>query len=180
MPAPKTANAKKPSVAPSDGSDTRRVIKKYPNRRLYDTTTSTYITLTEIKDLVMKREPFVVRDAKTSDDLTRSILMQIILEEEAGGAPMLTEEVLSSIIRFHGHAMQSFMGSFIEKNILAFTEMQAKVAEKSSGVTPEMWNQFMNVQSPVLQGMMGTYNEQSKNMLAQMQEQMLGAFGFKR
>ena len=106
--------------------------------------------------------------------------MQIILEEEAGGAPMLTEEVLASIIRFHGHAMQSFMGSFIEKNILAFTEMQAKVAEQSKGVTPEMWTQFMNVQSPVLQGLMGNYNEQSKNMLAQMQEQMLGAFGFKR
>lgn len=182
MPTKKSA----PEVNPGDaadtaGADTRRVIKKYPNRRLYDTATSTYITLSEIKQLIMKHEPFVVRDAKTAQDLTRSILMQIILEEETGGAPMLTEEVLASIIRFHGHAMQSFMGSMIEKNIMAFTDMQAKLAEQSKGVvTPEMWTQFMNVQSPVMQGMMGNYNEQSKNMLAQMQEQMLGAFGFKR
>ena len=181
MPTKKVSPEMKPDAAdPNAGAESRRIIKKYPNRRLYDTATSTYITLTDIKQLVMKREPFVVRDAKSSEDLTRSILMQIILEEEAGGAPMLTEEVLASIIRFHGHAMQSFMGSFIEKNILAFTEMQAKVAEQSKGVTPEMWTQFMNVQSPVLQGLMGNYNEQSKNMLAQMQEQMLGAFGFKR
>ena len=68
-----------------------RVIKKYPNRRLYDTDTSTYITLTEVRQLVMDSAPFVVRDAKTGDDLTRSILLQIILEEEAGGAPKFTE-----------------------------------------------------------------------------------------
>ena len=67
---------------------TQRVIKKYPNRRLYDTETSAYITLTEVKQLVMSKSPFVVRDAKSGDDLTRSILLQIILEEEAGGAPM--------------------------------------------------------------------------------------------
>jgi hypothetical protein len=69
----------------------QRVIKKYPNRRLYDTDTSAYITLAEVKQLVMDSEPFVVRDAKTGEDLTRSILLQIILEEEAGGAPMFTE-----------------------------------------------------------------------------------------
>src|SRR6478736_4775781 len=82
-----------------------RVIKKYPNRRLYDTETSTYITLTEVKQLVMDKAPFVVRDAKSGDDLTRSILLQIILEEEAGGAPMFTEQVLASIIRFYGQTM---------------------------------------------------------------------------
>jgi polyhydroxyalkanoate synthesis repressor PhaR len=87
------------------------VIKKYPNRRLYDTDTSTYITLAEVKQLVMDSEPFVVRDAKTGEDLTRSILLQIILEEEAGGAPMFTEAVLANIIRFYGHAMQGFMGA---------------------------------------------------------------------
>jgi polyhydroxyalkanoate synthesis repressor PhaR len=66
----------------------------------------------------------VVRDAKTGEDLTRSILLQIILEEEAGGAPMFSEAVLANIIRFYGHAMQGFMGS-TEKNMQAFTDMQA-------------------------------------------------------
>ena len=164
-----------------------RVIKKYPNRRLYDTDTSTYITLTEVKQLVMQSEHFVVRDAKSNEDLTRAILLQIILEEEAGGAPMFTESVLGNIIRFYGHAMQSFMGSYLEKNVQAFTDVQAKLTEQSKGVSPEMWSHFMSLQSPMLQGMMGNYAEQSKSMVTQMQEQMqkqteqmLGAFGLKR
>ncbi len=174
----KAASAAKPA---------QRVIKKYPNRRLYDTDTSTYITLAEVKQLVMASEPIVVRDAKTGEDLTRSILLQIILEEEAGGAPMFTEAVLANIIRFYGHAMQGFMGAYLEKNIQVFTDIQKKLAEQSQGITPEMWAQFMNLQSPMVQGMMGNYVEQSKNMFNQMQEQMqkqteqmLGAFGLKR
>ena len=174
----KAASAAKPA---------QRVIKKYPNRRLYDTDTSTYITLAEVKQLVMASEPIVVRDAKTGEDLTRSILLQIILEEEAGGAPMFTEAVLANIIRFYGHAMQGFMGAYLEKNIQVFTDIQGKLAEQSQGITPEMWAQFMNLQSPMVQGMMGNYVEQSKNMFTQMQEQMqkqteqmLGAFGIKR
>ena len=165
----------------------QRVIKKYPNRRLYDTETSTYITLTEVKQLVIRNAQFVVRDAKTGDDLTRSILLQIILEEEAGGAPMFTEQVLASIIRFYGQAMQSYMGPYLEKNIQAMTEVQAQLSEKAEGLTPEMWSQFMTAQSPVLQGLMGNYVEQSKTVFLQMQEQMknnteqvLGAFGLKR
>ena len=77
-----------------------RLIKKYPNRRLYDTRTSTYITLADVKELVLKHEEFRVVDAKTGDDLTRSILLQIILEEEAGGAPMFTSDLLAQMIRF--------------------------------------------------------------------------------
>ncbi len=165
----------------------QRVIKKYPNRRLYDTSTSTYITLMEVKELVMGGETVVVRDAKSSEDLTRSILMQIILEEEAGGAPMFSESVLANIIRFYGHSMQGFMGSYLEKNVQAFTDMQNKMTEQAKGLTPEMWTQFMNPQSPVYKGMMGNYMEQSQSMITQMQEQMqkqteqmLGAFGIKR
>ncbi|MDP2066910.1 MAG: polyhydroxyalkanoate synthesis repressor PhaR [Burkholderiaceae bacterium] len=164
-----------------------RIIKKYPNRRLYDTDTSTYITLTEVKQLVMASEPFVVRDAKSGDDLTRSILLQIILEEEAGGAPMFTEAVLGNIIRFYGHAMQGFMGAYLENNVQAFMDLQAKMAEQSKGLTPEMWAQFSNAKSPTMQGMMGNYMEQSKTLFVQMQEQMqkqteqmLGALGLKR
>jgi polyhydroxyalkanoate synthesis repressor PhaR len=165
----------------------QRVIKKYPNRRLYDTDTSTYITLAEVRQLVMDKALFLVRDAKTGDDLTRSILLQIILEEEAGGAPMFTEQVLASIIRFYGQAMQGYMGPYLEKNIQAMTEMQAQLTEKAATLTPEMWARFMTMQSPILQGLMGSYVEQSKNMFLQMQEQMhksteqvLGAFGLKR
>lgn len=164
-----------------------RVIKKYPNRRLYDTETSAYITLTDVRQLVMDSAQFVVRDAKTSEDLTRSILLQIILEEETGGAPMFTEAVLANIIRFYGNAMQGFMGTYLEKNVQAFMDLQVKMAEQSKGLSPEMWAQFMNAKSPMMQGMMGNYVEQSKNVFTQMQEQMqkqseqmLSAFGLKR
>ncbi|MGH8458678.1 MAG: polyhydroxyalkanoate synthesis repressor PhaR [Polaromonas sp.] len=162
-------------------------MKKYPNRRLYDTETSTYITLTDVRQLVMGSAQFVVRDAKTNEDLTRSILLQIILEEETGGAPMFTEAVLANIIRFYGNAMQGFMGAYLEKNVQSFMDLQVKMAEKSKGLTPEMWAQFMNAQSPMMQGMMGNYVEQSKNVFTQMQEQMqkqseqmFSAFGLKR
>ncbi|MDP3172200.1 MAG: polyhydroxyalkanoate synthesis repressor PhaR, partial [Polaromonas sp.] len=119
-----------------------RIIKKYPNRRLYDTDTSTYITLADVKQLVMDSADFVVRDAKTSEDLTRSIMLQIILEEETGGAPMFTESVLGNIIRFYGNAMQSFMGSYLEKNVQSFMDLQVKMSEQSKGLTPELWAQF--------------------------------------
>ena len=165
----------------------QRVIKKYPNRRLYDTATSTYITLSQVKQLVMERQPLVVRDAKTGEDITRSILLQIILEEEAGGSPMFTEAMLSNIIRFYGHAMQGFMGNYLEKNVQVFTDMQTKLAEQSQTMTPEIWAQFMSAQSPMLQGLMGNYAEQSRSMVTQMQEkmqkqteQMLGVLGLKR
>lgn len=164
-----------------------RVIKKYPNRRLYDTDTSSYITLAEVKALVMDNEPFVVRDAKTNEDLTRSILLQIILEEETAGVPIFTEQVLANIIRFYGHAMQDFMGSYLEKNVQIFMDLQQKMSEQTKGLTPEVWQQFMNVQSPMMQGMMGNYLEQSRNAFTQMQEQMqknseqmLAAMGLKR
>jgi polyhydroxyalkanoate synthesis repressor PhaR len=180
---PKSAEATQAATT----ATTERVIKKYPNRRLYDTSSSSYITLTQVRQLVMGNVPFVVRDAKSGDDLTRSILLQIILEEEAGGSPMFTEAMLSNIIRFYGHAMQGFMGSYLEKNIQSFMEIQAKLAEQSKGLTPEMWSQFLSMQSPLMQGVMGNYLEQSKNMFLQMQEQMnrqteqmWGAFGLKR
>ena len=173
--------------AASAAKSAQRVIKKYPNRRLYDTTTSTYITLAEVKQLVMASENLVVRDAKTSEDITRSILLQIILEEEAGGAPMFTEAVLANIIRFYGHAMQGFMGSYLEKNVQMFTDMQTRLKEQSQSVTPEMWSQFMGAQSPMVQGLMGSYADQSRNMFTQMQEQMqkqteqmMGILGLKR
>lgn len=172
---------------PASSPTAVRVIKKYPNRRLYDTDTSTYITLAEVKRLVMERHPVVVRDAKSGEDITRSIFLQIILEEEAGGRPMFTEAALANIIRFYGHAMQSFMGSYLEKNVQAFTDIQAKLAEQAHGMTPEAWAQFMGAKAPMTQGLMGNYAEQSRALFVQMQEQMqkqteqmLGAMGLKR
>jgi polyhydroxyalkanoate synthesis repressor PhaR len=170
---------------------TERLIKKYPNRRLYDTQTSSYITLTDVKQLVLDADEFTVVDAKSSEDLTRSILLQIILEEEANGAPMFTSVVLSQIIRYYGHAMQGMMGSYLEKNVQAFTDIQNKFTTGAGGnvegatFSPEMWTQFMNVQGPMMQGMMNNYIDQSKNLFVQMQEQMqsqsksiFGAFPF--
>jgi polyhydroxyalkanoate synthesis repressor PhaR len=156
----------------------KHLIKKYPNRRLYDTQTSSYITLVDVKQFVMENDDFAVVDAKTGEDLTRSILLQIILEAEAGGAPMFSSVALAQIIRYYGHAMQGMMGSYLEKNIQAFIDIQNKLTEGASGgiegkpFSPEMWTQFMNVQGPMMQGMMGNYIDQSKNLFVQMQEQM--------
>ena len=156
----------------------QRILKKYPNRRLYDTYTSSYITLADVKRMVLDGETFEVRDAKTSEELTRSILLQIILEEETGGVPMFSTQMLAQIIRFYGHAMQGMMGSYLEKNLQTFTDIQGKIAEQSKGLydpkvmSPELWTQFLNGQAPVVQGLMGNYLEQSKQMFVQMQEQM--------
>jgi polyhydroxyalkanoate synthesis repressor PhaR len=154
-----------------------RLIKKYPNRRLYDTQTSTYITLADVKQLVLASEVFQVIDAKSNEDLTRSILLQIILEEESAGAPMFSAPMLSQIIRFYGHAMQGIMGSYLEKNIQAFIDIQDRMAEQSKGLYgnqfgPEAWTQFMSVQTPMMQNMMNSYIDQSKNLFVQMQDQM--------
>ena len=156
-----------------------RLIKKYPNRRLYDTKTSSYITLVDVKQMVLKQEEFQAVDAKTGDDLTRQILLQIILEEESGGSPMFTSEALSQMIRTYGNAMQGMMGGYLEKNINAFQEMQKSLQEQSTKlygdgakVPTEMWTQFMNMQGPSMQGLMQTYMDQSQKMFAQMQEQM--------
>lgn len=160
-------------------AEQNRIIKKYPNRRLYDTRTSTYITLVDIKGLVLTHEVFQVVDAKSGEDLTRAILMQIILEEEAGGSPMLSSEMLSQMIRFYGSAMQSMMGRYLDSNMKAFVDMQAKFSEQATpsfgapGLgTPDMWNQFLNFQGPAMQSMMSTYVEQSQQLFQQMQDRV--------
>jgi polyhydroxyalkanoate synthesis repressor PhaR len=155
-----------------------RVLKKYPNRRLYDTRTSSYITLADVKQMVLAAEDFEVRDAKTGEDLTRSILLQIILEEESGGVPMFSSQALAQIIRFYGHGMQGVMGHMLEKNLQTFTDLQQQFMAQSQGLydpkafSPELWTQFMAQQTPVLQTLMGGYLEQGRTWMEQMQEQM--------
>ena len=160
-------------------AEANRLIKKYPNRRLYDTKSSTYITLADVKALVLQNEGFDVVDAKSGDNLTRSILLQIILEEEAGGAPMFTADVLSQMIRFYGNAMQGMLGKYLENNINAFSDMQSKLKEQArtaygdnAPMNQDMWAQFINFQGPAVQSMMGTYVDQSQKMFQQMQESM--------
>jgi len=158
-----------------------RLIKKYPNRRLYDTKTSSYITLADVKQMVIKQEEFQVVDAKSGDELTRQILLQIILEEEgSGGLPMFSSDLLSQLIRFYGNAMQGLMGTYLEKNIKAFHDIQKTLQEQSARMyggdttrgTQDLWAQFMNLQGPAMQSLMQAYMEQSQKMFGQFQEQM--------
>ena len=156
-----------------------RLIKKYPNRRLYDTKTSSYITLVDVKQMVVKQEDFQVIDAKSGDDLTRQILLQIILEEESAGVPMFSSDLLSQMIRSYGSAMQGFMGTYLEKNVEAFQQLQKALQEQSqriygdnSRASQDLWAQFMNLQGPAMQSLMRAYMEQSQKMFSQFHEQM--------
>ncbi|TAL25204.1 MAG: polyhydroxyalkanoate synthesis repressor PhaR [Aquabacterium sp.] len=170
--APEVAD-KPQAAAPGTGP---RLLKKYPNRRLYDSRSSSYITLADVKRMVLACEDFLVIDAKSTEDITRSILLQIILEEESGGVPTFSKTMLANIIRFYGHSMQGLMGSYLEKNLLAFVDMQNKFTQQTAELAggkafgPEVWTQFM--QAPWMQGLMGNYVEQSRNIFQQMQEQM--------
>ncbi len=175
MPAQRRGNAPPPADAAEAGP---RVLKKYPNRRLYDTRSSAYITLADVKEMVLNLEEFEVRDAKSGEDLTRSILLQIILDEESGGVPMFSSQMLAQMIRFYGHSMQGMMGAYLEKNLQTFVELQKRFAPPGvtfgdpKSFTPEMWSQFMTGQGSAMQGLMGAYMDQSKSLFTQMQEQM--------
>jgi len=156
-----------------------RQIKKYPNRRLYDTLTSSYITLSDVKEMVLQFEHFQVVDAKTGEDLTRSILLQILLEEESCGLPLFSSELLSLIIRLYGNAMQGMLGKYLENNIHTFLEFQHRLQEQSravfgnnSQIHPDFLAQFLHFQQPAMQSMMTAYTDQSKKMFQQMQEQI--------
>ncbi|MEO8738462.1 MAG: polyhydroxyalkanoate synthesis repressor PhaR [Casimicrobiaceae bacterium] len=156
-----------------------RVIKKYPNRRLYDTANSGYITLADVKRMVLEFIDFQVIDAKTGDDLTRAVLLQIILEEESAGLPMFSSEMLSQMIRFYGNALQGIMGNYMEQNVRAFVAIQAKLQDQAKQIygdkmllTPDLWKQFLQMQAPAMQGMLGNYLEQSAKLFMDMQQRM--------
>jgi polyhydroxyalkanoate synthesis repressor PhaR len=155
-----------------------RIIKKYPNRRLYDTETSAYITLAEVKELVLQYKEFQVQDAKTGADLTRAILLQIILEEESGGVPMFSTDMLANIIRYYGHAMQGLMGSYLERSIIAFHEAQKRFQEQTkslygeaSRIPADAWTQFMQ-QGQQIPNVMGGYLEKGAKAVIDMQDEL--------
>lgn len=118
-----------------------RVIKKYPNRRLYDTAISSYITLADVKRLVLEGVDFEVVDAKTKTDLTRSILLQIISEEEEGGRPIFSSELLAKLIRAYGGNMQSMLTSYLEKSMELWGEQQRVITERT--------RDFMDTSNPM-------------------------------
>lgn len=111
-----------------------RIIKKYPNRRLYDTEISSYITIEDVRQLILDNEEFEVRDAKSGDDLTRAVLLQIISEQEQDGEPILSTQVLSQIIRFYGDSLQGFMGNYLERSMQIFMEQQQQFRNQMGGL----------------------------------------------
>jgi polyhydroxyalkanoate synthesis repressor PhaR len=153
--------------------NTPRLIKKYPNRRLYDTHTSSHLTLADIRQLVVDKVPFQVVDAKTGEDLTRSILLQVILEAESGGEPIFSSEMLMGIIQFYG-PYQGVLGSYLDKSIQTVIDIQSQTGAQSS----EAWSTFMHQQAPVMQDLMRQYVDQSKALYLNTQN-MFGLFGAK-
>lgn len=111
-----------------------RVIKKYPNRRLYDTQKSTYITLTQVHDIIRSNEDFKVVDAETGEDITRSILIQIIIDQENSENPIFTTDMLTKFIRFYDDAAQNLFGEFLEQNMQMFTEQQKRFQQQVEGM----------------------------------------------
>jgi len=153
--------------------DSPRLIKKYPNRRLYDTHTSSHLTLADIRQLVVDKVAFQVVDAKSGEDLTRSILLQVILEAESGGEPIFTTEMLMGIIQFYG-PYQGVLGSYLDKSIQTVIDVQSQTGAQSS----EAWSTFMHQQAPVMQDLMRQYVDQSKALYLNTQN-MFGLFGNK-
>src|SRR5205085_10574066 len=104
-----------------------RIIKKYPNRRLYDTEISSYVTLEDVRQLIVEGEEFEVRDARTGADLTRSVLLQILAEHEDIGQPIFSTQLLTTVIRFYGDSLQGIIGSYLERSIQVFSEQQQQL-----------------------------------------------------
>jgi polyhydroxyalkanoate synthesis repressor PhaR len=142
-----------------------RVIKKYPNRRLYDTRESRYITLNDIRQLVVDGEPFEVIDKKSGDDITRAILLQVIAEQEQSDASVMSEDFLSQIIRSYSGNMNTLVGGYLERSLSMFMEQQQKMSES--------WKDIVGVQ-PF--GAVTDLAQRNLNQWMDMQKQMLEAF----
>lgn len=144
-----------------------RVIKKYPNRRLYDTVESRYITLADVRKLVVERVDFVVIDKKTQDDITRSILLQVIAEQEHGSEPLMSRDFLSHVIRSYGGQMHGMIGSYLEQSLKLFATQQREVRERvknvvgvdlveaASGVAQKNYQRWRSVQDEIFRTLTG-------------------------
>lgn len=141
-----------------------RIIKKYPNRRLYDTEISSYITLEDVRQLIIDNEDFEVRDAKSGEDLTRQVLLQIISEHEQDGQPMLSTQLLSQIIRFYGDSLQGFMGNYLERSMQLFIDQQSQFRSQINSLLG---------QTPF--AMLNQLTERNIDMWKQLQQGLLGS-----
>lgn len=143
-----------------------RIIKKYPNRRLYDTKISSYITIEDVRQLIVDGEEFEVRDAKTGEDLTRQVLLQIIAEHEQQGEPVLSTQLLSQIIRFYGDSLQGFMGNYLERSMQLFLEQQQQFRQQMGGLLGQTpW------------AMMNQLTERNLDLWREFQHNLIGAMG---
>jgi len=143
-----------------------RVIKKYSNRRLYDTLDSRYVNLSEVRDLVLADVDFNVIDVSTGEDITRQILLQVISEQELGGQPMFTKELLVQMIRFYGGAFQSVFADYLSKTADMLNDQQ-KTYQKQ-------WNEMFNAAKP---SSVSDVAEQNLKMWTDMQRQILRMYG---
>ena len=162
----------------ADGSKSR-LIKKYPNRRLYDTSTSAYITLDDVKQLVLDGTDFSVLDSKTKQDVTRGILLQVLLEEEGGGVPLFTEDTIRKFIRLYGNAMQGHFGQYMEKSLKTFSDVQNTIQEQARQMmeqnpmlNPEVMANFMTGKTSHLPDSLGSYLAQSAKTFMEMQPKL--------
>jgi polyhydroxyalkanoate synthesis repressor PhaR len=144
-----------------------RTIKKYPNRRLYDTERSKYITLADVRDLVMEGVDFEVVDANSGDDITRSILLQIIMEKEANGEPLFTTDMLTKFIRFYGDTTQQMFSRYMEQNMSLFLEQQRVLQER-----------FRNAVTSNPMDLMSDLTRRNLEIWQDMQKSFLKAAGF--
>ena len=157
----------------------KRLIKKYPNRRLYDTETSAYITVNDAGNLIQDGADIQVIDAKTGEDITRSILLQIVMEAETGDRPIFSSEVLIKLIHFYGQDRPEMMSQFLEKNIQLLFQLQHQMREKiyllkgdDLTLSNKLWNDFLSMQGPVMLNLMSSYLDQNAQLYLNMQQQM--------
>jgi polyhydroxyalkanoate synthesis repressor PhaR len=159
-----TENGETPSAkaAGEKGHGQKVVIKKYANRRLYNTASSSYVTLDHLSDMVKEGIDFVVYDAKTNDDITRSVLTQIIFEEEnrGGGQNLLPIQFLRQLIGFYGNSMQAFLPSYLEMSLESFTKQQERMRTQFSGLTPGLGGATKGMPG------VGVYEEQIRQNMA--------------
>jgi polyhydroxyalkanoate synthesis repressor PhaR len=131
----RTRRARGAAEAVADGSGKQpRVIRKYPNRRLYDTVESRYVTLADIRRLVVERIDFVVLDRKTQQDITRSILLQVIAEQEGGTESLMSRDFLSQVIRSYGSGLHDFVGRYLDESIQLFAKEQRELRDRFKNV----------------------------------------------
>ncbi|WP_304168034.1 polyhydroxyalkanoate synthesis repressor PhaR [Phenylobacterium aquaticum] len=124
-------------VKDGTSKDDRVVIKKYANRRLYNTASSSYVTLEHLSDMVKQGVNFVVYDAKTNEDITRTVLTQIIFEEESReGQNLLPIQFLRQLIGFYGNSMQAFLPSYLELSLSTFAEQQERMRTQFAALSP--------------------------------------------